>query len=77
MEEVQRNRDRLLADVEKAQNKDRKGLPGVEPSLIAAQVQIEGEASNRITELKQAAASLRTTGDAAAPAPVDLSLIHI
>jgi hypothetical protein len=51
VEEVKRNRDRLLAEVEKAQNADRKGLPGVDPALIAAQVQIEGEASNRITEL--------------------------
>ena len=51
VEEVKRNRDRLLAEVEKAQNEDRKGLPGVDPALIAAQVQIQGEAANRITEL--------------------------
>jgi hypothetical protein len=51
VEEVKRNRDRLLAEVEKAQNKDKKGLPGVDPALIARQVQIEGEAANRITEL--------------------------
>ena len=51
VEEVKRNRDRLLAEVEKAQNKDKKGLPGVDTALIAAQVQIEGEAANRITEL--------------------------
>ena len=51
VEEVKRNRDRLLAEVAKAQNEDRKGLPGVDPALIAAQVQIQGEASNRITEL--------------------------
>ena len=51
VEEVKRNRDRLLAEVEKAQNADTQGLPGVDPALIAAQVQIEGEAANRITEL--------------------------
>ena len=51
VEEVKRNRDRLLAEVEKAQHEDKKGLPGVDPALIAAQVQIQGEASNRITEL--------------------------
>ena len=51
VEEVKRNRDRLLAEVEKAQNEDKKGLPGVDPALIAAQVQIQGEAANRITEL--------------------------
>lgn len=51
VEEVKRNRERLLAEVEKAQNADKKGLPGVDPALIAAQVQIEGEAANRITEL--------------------------
>ena len=51
VEEVKRNRDRLLAEVEKAQNEDRKGVPGVDTALIAAQVQIEGEAANRITEL--------------------------
>ncbi|MGH8060560.1 MAG: DUF3667 domain-containing protein [Pseudoxanthomonas sp.] len=51
VEEVKRNRDRMLAEVGKAQDEDRKGLPGVDPALIAAQVQIEGEAANRITEL--------------------------
>lgn len=51
VEEVKRNRDRMLADVEKAQNEDRKGFPGVDPALIAAQAQIQGEAANRITEL--------------------------
>jgi hypothetical protein len=51
VEEVKRNRDRLLAEVEKAQNADKRGLPGVDPVLIAAQVQIQGEAANRITEL--------------------------
>jgi len=65
VEEVKRNRDRLLAEVEKAQNEDQQGLPGVAPLLIAAQVQIEGEASNRIAELKQGAASSPAVGDAA------------
>ena len=64
VEEVQRNRDRMLAQVVKAQNADKKGLPGVDPALIAAQVQIEGEAANRLTQLKQATASPEAAGDA-------------
>ena len=65
VEEVKLNRDRLLAEVEKAQNEDKQGLPGVAPLLIAAQIQIEGEASNRIAELKQGVASTPAAGDAA------------
>ena len=51
VEEVKRHRDRMLAELEKAQNEDTKGLPGVDAALIAAQVQVEGEAANRISEL--------------------------
>lgn len=65
VEEVQRNRERMLAEIEKSRNGDKKGLPGVDPALIAAQVQIEGEASNRITELKHGVASSPAAGDAA------------
>jgi hypothetical protein len=59
----------MLAEIRKSRNGDGNSIPGVDALQIAAQVQIEGEASNRIAELKQEAASPRITGDASATAP--------
>ncbi|RYZ71067.1 MAG: DUF3667 domain-containing protein [Lysobacteraceae bacterium] len=50
VEEVQRNRDEMLARIEQSRVKAGKVLP-VDAALIAAQVQIQGEAANRIKEL--------------------------
>lgn len=67
VEEVKRNRDRMLAEIEKSRNSDANSIPGVNALQIAAQVQIEGEAANRITELKPAGASPSATGATTAP----------
>ena len=48
--EVERNRDRMLADLE-ANRKEAGEVPGVSALLIASQVKIQGEAANRIAEL--------------------------
>ena len=63
VEEVKRNRDRMLAGIEKTRNGDGNSIPGVNALQIAAQVQIEGEAANRIVELKPRSPS--AAGDAA------------
>jgi hypothetical protein len=52
VEEVKRNRDRMLAGIEKSRTGDGNSIPGVNALQIAAQVQIEGEAANRIAQLK-------------------------
>ncbi|HET6782230.1 MAG TPA: DUF3667 domain-containing protein [Pseudoxanthomonas sp.] len=51
VEEVNRNRDQLLARFEQRQKKS--ALPGADAATILAQVKIEGEAANRIVELTQ------------------------
>jgi hypothetical protein len=48
--EVERNRDRMLADLA-AGRKEAGEVPGVSALLIASQVKIQGEAANRIAEL--------------------------
>ncbi|HYM85811.1 MAG TPA: DUF3667 domain-containing protein [Pseudoxanthomonas sp.] len=65
VEEVKRNRDRMLAEIEKSRNGDGNSIPGVDALQIAAQVQIEGEAANRITELTRGSAPPPAAGDAA------------
>lgn len=66
VEEVKRNRDRMLAEIEKLRNSDGNSIPGVNALQIAAQVQIEGEAANRIAELKPPATGATTAPDRAA-----------
>lgn len=53
IDEVQRERDRLLAEIEQARAEGG-NVPGVDPALIAAQVKVRGEAANRIAELRAA-----------------------
>lgn len=55
VEDVRRERDRLMAEVEQARA-GAGNVPGVDPALIAAEVKIRGEAANRIAELQEAAA---------------------
>lgn len=54
--EVERVRDEMLAKLGQARGKTGQLLP-VDAALIAAQVQIQGEAANRITELGRGAAA--------------------
>lgn len=49
--EVERTRDRMLADLEEGRKEGGKVIPGVDAMIIAAQVKIQGEANNRIVEL--------------------------
>ena len=49
--EVERNRDRMLAELEEGRKDGGKVIPGVDAMIIAAQVKIRGEAANRIVEL--------------------------
>ncbi|MGH8086321.1 MAG: DUF3667 domain-containing protein [Lysobacter sp.] len=56
VEAVERERDRLLAEIEQARA-ETANLPIVDPALIAAEVKIRGEAANRIVELREAAGS--------------------
>ena len=51
VEEVNRNRDEMLAGL--AQRQKKSALPGADAATILAQVKIEGEAANRIVELTQ------------------------
>lgn len=67
VEEVKRNRDRMLAEIEKSRNGDGNSIPGVDALQIAAQVQIEGEAANRIVELKPRGASPSAAAATGAP----------
>ncbi|MGH8026787.1 MAG: DUF3667 domain-containing protein, partial [Pseudoxanthomonas sp.] len=69
VEEVERNRDRMLAGLEKARATSGRRVPGLDTFQIAAQVRVQGEAANRIAQLR---------GDgkppaAAAAAPVERS----
>lgn len=71
VEEVERNRDRLLAGLEVAGNAKGKALPGVDAASIRKQVKIQAEASNRIVELTQGNASAaRASSPAQGPAGV-------
>lgn len=49
--EVERNRDRMLAELEEERKESGGVIPGVDAAIIAAQVKIQGEAANRIVEL--------------------------
>ncbi|KGM53437.1 hypothetical protein N799_11775 [Lysobacter arseniciresistens ZS79] len=71
VEAVERERDRLLAEVAAA-HAGAANIPGVSPALIAAEVKIRGEAANRIAELRQASGdpAAADTPPAAAPAPI-------
>jgi hypothetical protein len=62
VEEVERNRDEMLARIEQSRVKTGKVLP-VDAALIAAQVQIQGEAANRIKELGGSKPSVADAGD--------------
>ncbi len=70
--EVEQRRDQLLAELATAR-KDASGspIPGVDATLIAAEVKIRGEADNRIVELREAArARGETLADTAPATPV-------
>ena len=56
VEEVERNRDRLLADLEQDRKEAKGVVPGINALVIASQVKIQGEAANRIVELTQGSA---------------------
>ena len=51
VEEVERNRDRMLAELEQGRKEAGDVVPGVSALIIASQVKIRGEAANRIVEL--------------------------
>lgn len=72
VEEVEKNRDRMLADLEKGRKKAGDVVPGVSAALIAAQVKVQGEAANRIVELtggdKQDAVAQAPVAQATTPA---------
>lgn len=59
VDEVKRIEAELLAPIEAAEQA--RTTPGVDASLIAARVRIQGEAANRIAELEQEAKQPRTT----------------
>ncbi|GAB2627159.1 DUF3667 domain-containing protein [Lysobacter erysipheiresistens] len=65
VEAVERERDRLLAEIEQARA-ETANLPIVDPALIAAEVKIRGEAANRIGELRQATGAGTRAPDAGA-----------
>lgn len=70
--EVERNRDRMLAELEEERKQDGNTIPGFDAIMIAAQVKIQGEANNRIVELthgKNAAASTSSENGAPEVAP--------
>ena len=64
--EVERIRDQLLAELEAAEDKAGK-VPGVNPALIKARVDIQGEAANRIAQLRKAEAAKAASGNPPAP----------
>jgi hypothetical protein len=73
--EVERNRDRMLAELEETRKESGKVIPGVDARIIAAQVKIRGEAANRIVELtsgKNAGAASVPPGDGAASSKGEL-----
>lgn len=63
--EVERIRDAALAEIHRARD-EAGNTPGVDPTLVAAEVRIQGAAASRIVELEGHAAA---AGDAAAPPP--------
>ncbi len=69
--DVEQRRDKLLADLADAR-KDAgdSPIPGVDATLIAAEVRIRGEADNRIVELREAARERAGAPADATPAPV-------
>lgn len=50
VEEVERIRDRLIADIEQARA-EAGNTPGVDPALVAAEIRVRGAAANRMIEL--------------------------
>jgi len=68
--EVERHRDRMLAELESGRKEAGDVVPGVSALLIASQVKVQGEAANRIAELTSgtvpasAAANPKTTSAA-------------
>ncbi|WP_310092303.1 DUF3667 domain-containing protein [Pseudoxanthomonas sacheonensis] len=79
--EVERNRDRMLAELEEGRKEGGKVIPGVDAVIIAAQVKIQGEAANRIVELTsgknaEAASTAQKDGAEAAPSKGELFSIE-
>jgi hypothetical protein len=71
--EVEQQREKLLAELIAAEKEAAK-VPGVNASLVAARARIQGEAANRIAELrKQADAKGAATPPRAAPASAPAS----
>jgi len=73
--EVERNRDRLLDELEAGRRKDGKVTPGVDPALIRKQVKIRAEAANRMDQLRSGKASATVVprlGSEGTPASVEL-----
>jgi hypothetical protein len=66
--EVEKVRDELLADLRVAEKKAAK-VPGVSPALVASRVRIEGQAADRIAELRKGAAAAPSAGEAARAPP--------
>jgi len=78
--EVERNRDRMLAELEEGREEGGKVIPGVDAMIIAAQVKIQGEAANRIVELtpgKNEVAGSTAQKDGAEAAPSKGELLSI
>lgn len=69
VEEVERNRDKLLAELEEARKESGGVVPGVNAWLIASQVRVQGEANNRIAELRPGGKT--STNEAATEASAD------
>ena len=67
VEEVERNRDKLLAELEEARTESGGVVPGVNALLIASQVRVQGEANNRIAQLRSGQPSSATGPAAATP----------
>ena len=66
VEEVERIRDQALAEIGQARI-DAGNAPGVDPALIAAEVQIRGAAANRLVELQGMPADADADADDGAP----------
>jgi uncharacterized protein DUF3667 len=52
VEGAERNRDKLLAELEEARKEAGQVVPGVDAFVIASQVRVRGEAANRIAQLR-------------------------
>ena len=66
--EVERVRDETLAKMRLAEKEAAK-VPGVKPALIAARVRVEGQAADRIAQLRKAQAAGSTGAAATRPSP--------